>query len=206
MTQSGHWRGGPPLPSSWFEPLRCPLPNRGAGYQAAGICQFDTREVAHANPNWDRHHLASCDSNCLRRRRADHEQPDSRTHCEARNCGRGRGTGAPARHPRDSPRRSGREAGRLGAGQLRAGPSRRPPLRQRLARFPVPDRFEQSAARVRESGGDVSACGLQPAVRADSSRSSFIRSSRETACSTPCTRSTGRAIRRSPTSFRPATG
>ena len=64
---------------------------------------------------------------------------------------------------------------------------------------------KQSAARVRESGGDVSACGLQPARAADSSRSPSIRSSRETACSTPCTRSTGRAIRRSPTSFRPGT-
>ena len=42
-------------------------------------------------------------------------------------------------------------------------------------------------------------------LSADSSRSSSIRSSRETACSTPCMRSTGRAIRRSPTSFRPGT-
>ena len=85
-------------------------------------------------------------------------------HREARPGGRDRGAGAPAGHPRDSPRRSGRETGRLGSGELRAGPSRRPSFRQRLARFPVPDRFEQSAARVRECGGHVSACGLQPAL------------------------------------------
>ena len=64
---------------------------------------------------------------------------------------------------------------------------------------------KESAAGVRESGGDISARGLQPALAADSSRLSFIRSSRVTACSTRCTRSTGRTIRRRPTSFRPGT-
>ena len=72
-------------------------------------------------------------------------------------------------------------------------------------RLPVSDQFEQSAARVRERGGDVPACGLQPTeqrvhrvclpsgVRA---KRPVLHGARGDA---------GRAIRRSPISSRPAT-
>ena len=96
-------------------------------------------------------------------RSPDHQQSDSGADRETRPGGRDHGSRAPAGHPRDSSRRSGRVAGRLGSGQLRAGSSRRPPLRQRLARFPVPDRLEQSDPRVCECRRGVSECGLQPA-------------------------------------------
>ena len=49
----------------------------------------------------------------------------------------------------------------------------------------------------------VSACRLQPAGERIHRVRRFIRSSRETACSTPCTPSAVRAIQRRPTSSRP---
>ena len=77
-------------------------------------------------------------------------QPDSGAGREARPGRRDQGPRAPARHARAASRRSGRDAGRLGARQLRPRPARRPPLRQRLARLPLPARRQQPAARVRE--------------------------------------------------------
>ena len=52
---------------------------------------------------------------------------------------------------------------RVGACQLRARSSRRPPLRQRFARLPLPDRLEQPAAGLRERRRGISERGLQPA-------------------------------------------
>ena len=84
--------------------------------------------------------------------------------------------------------RSGRDAGRLGARQLRARSARRPPLRQRLARLPVPARREQPAvASTRTSRAAFPHARSTTGSRAGSSASPFIRSSRATACSTPCT-------------------
>ena len=120
--------------------------------------------------------------------------PDRETRTERRD----QGCRAPAGYARAAPRRSGRDAGRLGARQLRARSSGRPPLRQRLARLPVPARSQQPAARVCERRRRVSASRSTTGWRADSSGSTFIRSSRATACSTRCTPSAGRAIRRRP--------
>ncbi len=102
---------------------------------------------------------------------------------------RDQGRRAPARHARAASRRSGRDAGRLGARQLRARSSRRPPLRQRLARLPVPARSQQSAVGVRERRRRRFRSRSTTGSRAASSDSPSIRSSRGTACSTPCTAS-----------------
>ena len=68
----------------------------------------------------------------------DHLQPDSGTDRKARTCGRDQGCCAASAHPGDSSCRSGRAAGWMGAGQLRARTSRRPPLRQRFPWLSVP--------------------------------------------------------------------
>ena len=59
--------------------------------------------------------------------------------------------------------RSGRQPGRLGAGQLRARPSRRAPVRQRLARPVLPAGRQEPAVGLRESSPVVSVRDLQPA-------------------------------------------
>ena len=134
---------------------------------------------------------------------ADHQQPDSGADRETRTSGRDRDVVRLPDTRGIAPRRSGRVAGRLGARQFRPRPSGRPPLRQRLARLPVPARSQQPAARVRERGGAVSRSRSTTGWRAGSSDSTFTPSSRATACSTRCTRSARRATRRRPTSSRP---
>ena len=108
--------------------------------------------------------------------------------CETRACGRDQGSRAPSGHARDSSRRSGRVACRLGARQLCARSSRRPPLRQRFARLSLPDRRRTTSRRSMRTSPRCFRMRSTTGWRADSSGSSFIRSSRETACSTPCTR------------------
>ena len=74
----------------------------------------------------------------------------------------------------------------------------RPPLRQRLARLPVPARRQQPAVGLRRRRARCSRSRSTTGSRAASSASTFTRSSRGTACSTPCTASARRAIPRRP--------
>ena len=92
------------------------------------------------------------------------------------------------------PARSGRVARRLGARQLRARPSGRPPLRQRLARLPVSARRQQPASRLRERRRRLSRCRVQPARERVHRLHLSPRVRAERICSTRCTPSAGRAI------------
>ncbi len=70
---------------------------------------------------------------------------------------------APARHTEAPACRSGRPAGRLRAREFRARPSRRPPVRQRLARAAVSARSQQPTVRVCQRRRRIPARRLQPA-------------------------------------------
>ena len=93
---------------------------------------------------------------------AQNHQSDSGSDRETRAECRDQGRRAPARDARAAPRRSGRGAGRLGARQLRPRSAGRPPLRQRLARLPLPARSQQSALGVYERRYGLPAGRLQP--------------------------------------------
>ena len=136
----------------------------GARLENSRLDSFIDRNKGGVRANTDvaRHYHAARRSDGLRRRRADHEKPYTRTRREARDCRRAQGPGPAARYARVAPARSGRFAGVLGACELRARSARRPPLRQRLARAAVSDRCEQSAAPLCRRRRDISAFGLSP--------------------------------------------
>ena len=102
---------------------------------------------------------------------------------EARPGSADKGCRAAARDARPSPGRSGRDAGRVGARELRPRPSRRPPLCERLARLVVLLDATSSRPCTRMSARH-SRSRSTTGSRAGSSASTFIRTSRGTACST----------------------
>ena len=108
---------------------------------------MSTRGGFDADTDAVRHHSAARGLDRWSHPGTNHQQPDSDADRETRACGRDQGPRAPSRHARDSSRRSGRVSRGLGAYQLRARSSRRPPLRQRFPRLSLPDR-RRSANRA----------------------------------------------------------
>ena len=128
---------------------------------------------------------------------ANHQHPsgaDRETRAERRD----QGCRAPAGYARDASGRSGRRAGRLGARQLRPRSSGRPPVRQRLARLPVPARSATTSPRCTRTSARPFRWRSTTGWRAGSSGSRSTRNSRGTDCSTRCTPSAGRAIPKTP--------